>query len=388
MSGNVKRVAVLGASGSIGGSVLDVLDRYGEELGLEIVLLSARSRGRELYDRFRDRKVTVISDDNFGAHGTAAHVKGTEALSKPETYENVDIVVNGIGGIGGTLPSFAAVEAGAKLVTANKESIVAAGKMLLKRAKERSVPVIPVDSEHSAAFQCLLGEDAGSVEKIILTASGGAFRDMSAEEIARTRAADALKHPNWKMGVKVTVDSATLMNKGLEVIEAKRLFGVQNVDIVVHRESVIHALVQFKDGTSKLCMSPPDMRIPIQYALTAPVRREVFAGDAQAVPKGFEALSGLTFSKPDLVRFPCLKLALEVARGDSEYNGAVLCAADETAVSLYMCGAIGFYGINEVVSDALDAFAGGKLSAPEELASIESEVGEYILEKYGGIGCS
>ena len=160
------------------------------------------------------------------------------------------------------------------------------------------------------------------------------------------------------------------------------------MDIVVHRESVIHALVEFKDGTSKLCMSPPDMRIPIQYALTAPARRAVFIDGERAIPKGFGAIEGLTFSKPDTERFPCLKLALYVARGDSEYDGAVLCAADEAAVSLYMCGAIGFYGINEVVSDALDAFSGGKLSAPEELASIEREVREYILEKYGGIGCS
>ena len=385
---DVKRVAVLGASGSIGKSVLDVLARYGEELGLEIALLSARSRGRALYDRFSAENVTVISDDNFGAHGRAVHLKGTELLSLPETYAGIDIVVNGIGGLSGTLPSFAAVAAGAKLVTANKESIVAAGKMLLASAKNKGVPVIPVDSEHSAAFQCLLGEDTESVEKIILTASGGAFRDLGAKEIAYARAADALKHPNWKMGAKVTVDCATLMNKGLEVIEAKRLFGVREVGIAVHRESVIHALVQFKDGTSKLCMSPPDMRIPIQYALTAPKRAAVFIDGDRALPKGFEALTGLTFTEPDLKRFPCLGIALEVARGDSEYDGAVLCAADEAAVSLYMCGAIGFYGINEVVSDALDRFAGGKLAAPEELTSIEREVGEYILEKYGGLGCS
>ena len=385
---DVKRVAVLGASGSIGGSVLDVLARYGEEFGLETVLLSARSRGRALYDKFADKKVTVISDDNFGAHGRAVHLKGVELLSLPETYAGIDIVVNGIGGLSGTLPSFAAVAAGAKLVTANKESIVAAGKMLLASAKNKGVPVIPVDSEHSAAFQCLLGEDAESVEKIILTASGGAFRDLGAKEIVYARAADALKHPNWKMGAKVTVDCATLMNKGLEVIEAKRLFGVREVGIAVHRESVIHALVQFKDGTSKLCMSPPDMRIPIQYALTAPKRAAVFIDGDRALPKGFEALTGLTFTEPDLKRFPCLGIALEVARGDSEYDGAVLCAADEAAVSLYMCGAIGFYGINEVVSDALDRFAGGKLAAPEELTSIERDVGEYILEKYGGFGCS
>lgn len=385
---DVKRVAVLGASGSIGKSVLDVLARYGEEFGLETVLLSARSRGRALYDKFAAENVTVISDDNFGAHGRAVHLKGTELLSLPETYAGIDIVVNGIGGLSGTLPSFAAVAAGAKLVTANKESIVAAGKMLLASAKNKGMPVIPVDSEHSAAFQCLLGEDAESVEKIILTASGGAFRDLGAKEIAYARAADALKHPNWKMGAKVTVDCATLMNKGLEVIEAKRLFGVSEVGIAVHRESVIHALVQFKDGTSKLCMSPPDMRIPIQYALTAPKRAAVFTDGDRALPKGFEALTGLTFTEPDMKRFPCLGIALEVARGDSEYDGAVLCAADEAAVSLYMCGAIGFYGINEVVSDALDRFAGGKLAAPEELTSIEREVGEYILEKYGGFGCS
>ncbi len=388
MSCGRKRVAILGASGSIGGSVLDVLSRYGEELGLEIAVLSARSNGRTLYEKFADKNVTVVSDDIFGAHGKAVHVRGTEILARPEFYEDIDLVVNGIGGLGGVMPSFAAIEAGAALVTANKESIVSAGKMLTERAAMKGVPIIPVDSEHSAVFQCLLGECKGSVAKIILTASGGAFRDKSAAEISGAKAAEALKHPNWKMGVKVTVDSATLMNKGLEVIEAQRLFGVSDVDVVIHRESVIHALVQFKDGTSKLCMSPPDMRIPIQYALTAPERKEVSISGTDAVPKGFEALSGLTFTEPDLERFPCLGIALEVSRRDSEYDGAVLCAADEAAVSLYLCGATGFYGINEVVSDALERFSGGKLSAPDEIESIEREVGEYILEKYGGIGCS
>ena len=377
MSNNLKRVAVLGASGSIGGSVLDVLDRYGEELGLEIALLSARSRGRELYDRFRDRKVTVISDDNFGAHGTAAHVKGTEALSKPETYENIDVVVNGIGGIGGTLPSFAAVEAGAKLVTANKESIVAAGKMLLKRAKERSVPVIPVDSEHSAAFQCLLGEDAGSVEKIILTASGGAFRDMSAEEIARTRAAEALKHPNWKMGVKVTVDSATMANKGLELIEATQLFGLpeEKIDIVVHPQSIVHSMVKFADGSVLAQLAPPSMTFPIQNCLFYPRR---FGGVVPSLD--FSQALRLDFRAPDYGKYKCLRLARACSRRGGILP-AVFNAANEIAVDAFLRERIPFLEIPEIVERTLEAFPPREPETLEDVLAADAEARRIAAER-------
>ena len=266
-------------------------------------------------------------------------------------------------------------------MTANKESVVAFGKHITALKAETGGIIIPLDSEHSAIFQCLLGEDTDSVSKLILTASGGALRDKKREEIAETKAADCLKHPNWSMGVKVTIDSATLMNKGLELIEARNLFGINEVDIKIHRQSVVHGAAAFKDGSLKIYASKPDMRIPIAYALSMPKRYKLpFSEEI-----GLEAVNGFTYTEPDTDRFPCLKLAKVAADYGTDRAGAVLTAADEAAVNAYLRDEIDFYGVSELIEKALERFATGpEIADVYQLHSITDEVKEYILESIGG----
>ena len=375
------KVAVLGATGSIGKQSLAVLSAM-KEYGLKPVLLACKRNSSALVKEYgSDPDITVISDKNSGIVSDCAEYTGTELLDSPETYKGIDLVINGIGGLSGVAPSIAALKAGCTLLTANKESVVAFGKHILALCSDIGGRIIPLDSEHSAIFQCLAGEDIRSVSKLILTASGGALRDKSRREIASTSAKECLKHPNWSMGVKVTIDSATLMNKGLELIEAKNLFGIADVDIRIHRESIVHGAASFKDGSLKIYASKPDMRIPIAYGLGLPKRYKLpFSEEI-----GLEALNGFVFTEPDRERFPCLKIAEAAAAYGTDRAGAVLCAADEVAVDAYLSDKIGFYGISELVGRALERFADG--DEPEnifELNSITEEVREYILESVGG----
>ena len=376
------RVAVLGATGSIGRQSLQVLSEM-KEYGFKIVLLSAYRNSKELVKKFGfDKELTIISEYPSGIAADCRELTGTELLGREEFYRDVDIVINGIGGLSGTAPSMAVLQAGAKLLTANKESVVAFGRRINELKTALSGTIVPLDSEHSAIFQCLLGEEREGIEKLVLTASGGANRDKSKEEIAATTAKECLKHPNWSMGVKVTIDSATLMNKGLELIEAKNLFSIENIDIKIHRQSVVHGAASFRDGSLKVYASKPDMRIPIAYALSAPERYKLSFSDGI----GLEALNGFVFEEPDEERFPCLKIAKEAASYNTDRAGAVLCAADDIAVRLYLEGAIGFYDISAIAERALARFAEGKeLSDLNDLNSITEEVREYILENTGGL---
>lgn len=379
----MKKIAILGATGSIGKQVLDVLgDDY------QVALLSCNQNGMQLRDAFSNQSgVKIISNSSYEVApcDRNEHVFNTNVLNDPKTYEGIDIVVNGIGGIWGIEPSFAILESGAKLITANKETFVACGYLFMERAralgKKVGVDIIPIDSEHSAVWQCLRGEDWSSLEKVTLTASGGAFRDLSKEEISSLKANDALNHPTWKMGKKVTVDSATLMNKGFEIIEAKHLFSCDNIDVVIHRESLIHSLVTFKDGCSKLQFSAPDMRLPISYALTEPARKNC---DLALNVPSLLSLAGLTFSLPDYDKFPLLKIASEVAKIPCDYPSAVMCVSDEVCVELYLKDKISFYGISDIISKALQKFSVGKIENPADVTSIYYEVREYILSIIGG----
>lgn len=384
---NKQKIAILGATGSIGTQVRQVL---GNEY--VIALVSANKQGRRLRDEFANypSAVRIYSNDDYPVDGSDAnkHFHTTRALGDPATFDGIDVVVNGISGFAGIAPSFAALRAGAKLITANKETFVAGGGLFMRMAKELGAKVgeriLPIDSEHSAIWTCLNGEESDCVDGITITASGGAFRDLSKEEISRTNYKDALNNPNWKMGKKVTVDTATLMNKGFELIEAKHLFGTNNVKAVVHRESLIHASVTFRDGTSKLVYYAPDMRIPIQYALTHPKRCPV-----TGAPLALDicALSNLTFSEPDRDKFPCFALAEKVLASESDYLGAVFCVADEVAVDLYLNGKLNFYGISDAVECALNKFNCGIIESVEDILSIEREVREYIICKFGGEEC-
>lgn len=379
-----KRIAILGATGSIGRQVLSVIgDEY------EIKLLSANVNGELLAKEFFHYRepITIVSNSKYSvsSEDSNIHIHSTECLSDKDTYKNIDVIVNGISGIDGVLPSFAALESGAKLVTANKETFVSAGYLFMARAKDLGATlgerIIPIDSEHSSVWQCLRGENLNCVESITLTASGGAFRDLTKEEIALKKASDALNHPTWTMGKKVTIDSATLMNKGFEIIEATHLFNNKNIDVIVHRESLIHAVVTFKDGCSKLLFSAPDMRLPISYALTEPERVKV---DKTLKNPSLFSLSGLRFTVPDYGKFPCLKIASEVAKEASDYRAAVMCASDEVGVELYLKDLISFYGISDIISKCLAHFVSGKIEKPSDVISIYKSVREYILSVVGG----
>lgn len=360
----MRKIAILGATGSVGRQCLDVIRENPAEW--EVVLLSA----------YKNDELLSQYSLEFPSAKTV-NAKNAELLACPETYEGADIVFNAIGGMAGLKPTFAVAESGAILATANKESIVSAGELL---KKEYQGVILPVDSEHSALFQCMQGETAP--KKLVLTASGGPFRTWEKERIATVTAEDALRHPTWKMGKKVTVDSASMMNKGFEVIEAKRLFGDYPVEVLVHPESVVHALVQFADGIYKAILSAPDMKDPIRYALGYPNRRN------HANDLNFERYSALHFEQPNFEKFPALSLAVEAERG-GDYVGTVLSAADEVAVELFLNGKVSFYGMSDLVADAVRYFGQGKIRDLSDVLRMEREVKEYTLTKAqaGGFGC-
>ena len=351
------RVGILGSTGSIGRQTLAVIDNHRDLFSVE--LLSCKSNVALLNKQVaKYQPNTIISGESA-------------LLAEPDTYKNCDVVVNGISGLAGLKPTLAVILSPARLATANKESLVAFGEGVMSLAKKHDKKLIPVDSEHSAIYQCL--EDNSNVEKLILTASGGAFRGKPREELQKLTAKDALKHPTWVMGTKVTIDSATLMNKGFELIEAKHLFNTKNIEVLIHNESIIHSLVEYKDGAVKALLSSPDMIMPIQYALTAPNR--YFTSMA---PLKLHELGALTFSSPNKDNFPCLQIAEEVLANGNDYEGAIMTATDELAVKLYIENKIGFYDISDMINAALNYFGKGNISSVEDVTRIEREVKAYF----------
>ena len=335
-------LSLLGATGSIGRQTLDVA----EHLGLEVCALAAGKRVRELEDaarRFRP-KLAVLYDDKAAAElriklaDTETKVlSGMGGLLEAASFPEADTVLAAMSGAVGLRPALRALEAGKKLALANKETLVCAGNLVTALAKERGLPLLPVDSEHSAIFQCLQG--GGEVRRILLTASGGPFRTLGREALKTVTREDALKHPNWAMGPKITVDSATLMNKGLEFIEAMWLFGLppEKITVLVHPQSVVHSAVEFADGAVIAQLGTPDMRLPIQLALTWPERKP-----SPAPALDLTKTAPLTFEEPDLRRFPCLALAMECAGHKGTADCAVMNAANEEAVGAFLRGQIGF----------------------------------------------
>lgn len=354
-----KRIAVLGSTGSIGTQTLDVVRHHPDRF--EVVALAAGSRIDLLVEQALEfqPKGVAVADESLAEEARrrlpeSIAVWGGEAgLIEAAAGEETDTVVSAIVGIAGLKPTLAAVRAGIPVALANKESLVAAGHLVMAEARAKGVPVIPVDSEHSALFQCLNGEPADAVDKLILTASGGAFRDRRREELASVTVADALQHPNWSMGAKVTIDSATLANKGLEVMEARWLFDVSydKIDVLLHDESVIHSMVQFADGSVMAQLGTPDMRLPIQYALTWPERL-----DSPASRLDLAAIGSLRFRRADFDRFPMLRLAYEAGRAGGTLP-AVFNAANEMAVQLFMQERIAFLDIERITERVMDAHA-------------------------------
>lgn len=358
-----RRIAILGSTGSIGTQTLDVIRRHRDMF--EVELISARRNSELLVRQARefDAANVVICDESLyktvsdSLADTDCKVwAGIDSLCSLAGSSNVDIVVGAMVGFSGLRPTLAALEAGKIVALANKETLVAAGSIVTRVMREHEAVILPVDSEHSAIFQCLLGAQGNEVEKIHLTASGGPFRTWERQKIAAARACDALKHPNWDMGAKVTIDSATMMNKGFEVIEAKWLFDVDpsRINVVVHPESIIHSMVEFADGAVIAQMGCPDMREPIGLALSFPQR--ITVGNRKL---DFAELGSLSFEKPDLKRFPCLRLAYEaIERGGNA--PCALNAANEVAVAAYLKDEISFYDIakiNEKCLSSLDFVA-------------------------------
>ncbi len=344
----MRGLAVLGSTGSIGRQTLEIVRAFPERL--EVVALAGGkniSLLKEQVAEFRPR--LVFAELLSGGEG----VSGASYLSLEEiaSHPDVDLVVVATSGKAGLGPTLAAIGAGKTVALANKEVLVMAGEIVTAEAQCHEAEIMPIDSEHSAIWQCLRGEEKKGISKLVLTASGGPFRSSSPAQLASVTPEEALNHPTWQMGVKVTIDSATLMNKGMEVIEARWLFDIpfSQIEVVIHPQSIIHSVVEFIDGSAKAQLSPPDMRLPIQYALAYPDRWE--GPFSRALD--FAEIGSLDFEPVDLDRFPCLKLAREAGESGGTYP-AVLSAADEVAVELFLTRKIGFQDISAVVAKTLD----------------------------------
>jgi 1-deoxy-D-xylulose-5-phosphate reductoisomerase len=352
----MKRIVILGSTGSIGTQALDVIGRSDE---LEVVALAAARSFDALTKQAEEHGVRRIALADETAAARAAEqwtggevLAGAEGLVELITATDCDLVLNALMGSAGLGPTVAALGEGIDLALANKESLVVGGELVTTLAEATGASIIPVDSEHSALYQLVNAEhQPGTIDKLVLTASGGPFRGRTKQELEHVTREQALAHPTWDMGGKITIDSATLMNKGLEVIEAQRLFGVPlgSIDVVVHPQSIIHALVHLNDGASLAHMGYPDMRVPISYALHYPER-----ADVPVKPLDLADLHELTFEQPDEETFPCLRLAREAA-GAGGTAPCVLNAANEMAVQAFLDGEIGFTAIAEVIERALDA---------------------------------
>ena len=356
----VKQLCILGSTGSIGTQTLDVVHSYPERFG--VYAICAHRSINTLIAQAREFKpeVVCIADESLYEPLCEALKDldckvwaGSDAIAEVVTMPSIDIVVAAMVGYAGLRPTIEAIKAGKTIALANKETLVVAGEIICDLALQHHTPILPVDSEHSAIFQSLVGEDRSEIEKILLTASGGPFRTFSLEQMRTVTAADALKHPNWEMGAKITIDSASMMNKGFEVIEAKWLFGVpvEKIQVLVHPQSIVHSAVQFTDGAIKAQLGAPDMRLPIQYALSFPERL------ASDFPRAdLFALKDLTFEEPDLNRFPNLGLAYEAMRRGGNIP-CVLNAANEVVNLAFREGRCGFLQMSDVIRETMEKAA-------------------------------
>jgi 1-deoxy-D-xylulose-5-phosphate reductoisomerase len=372
----VKGVSILGSTGSIGRQTLEVIDAAPDHF--RVVALAASRNIERLAQQARRSKpaLAAIVDESLASEletrlaGTGIRViAGQAGLEEAAALSEAQIVVGAISGIAGLAPVLAAITARKRLALANKEPLVAAGGIVMSEARRCGAQIIPVDSEHSALFQCLLGQRREDVRRLILTASGGALRDLPLEELKAVTPQRALAHPTWRMGPKVTIDSATLMNKGLEVIEAHWLFGVpvERIEVVLHRQSIVHSLVEFVDGAVLAQLSQPDMRLPIQYALSFPERPAVRWGGLEIAQAG-----ELTFGEVELARYPCLRLAYAAARQGGTAP-AVMNAANEVAVSAFLAGTIGFMDIPRIIEAVLDRCPPAAADTLEAVIAADSE---------------
>ena len=358
----MKRLALLGATGSIGMQTLDVLRTCLPDVKVDVLTAGSNVKALlPLIDEFKPSMVCLVDEEQANVFCEVFY--GKDGLDYVAANSKADVVVNALVGKAGLSPTLAAINAGKDVALANKETLVTAGSLVMSLAKQKGVRITPIDSEHSAIWQCLQGEKLENVEKIILTASGGPFRTWEEAQIKKATAKDALKHPNWKMGSKITIDSATLMNKGLEFIEAMWLFDKKpdEIEIVIHPQSIIHSMVQFIDGSVTAVLGLPDMRLPILYALTGPDRAY-----APYPRTDFRVLKDLTFEEPNFYNFPCLNLAIEAAKKGG-IHPAVMNYVNEWAVGQFLHGKMIFYDISNAISDALANTPDKQISSIEDV---------------------
>lgn len=376
----MKNIAILGSTGSIGTQTLEVVRNNPD---LKVVALAAGSSVEKLEEQIREfspRIAALWSEEAAAdlkvriADTKTRVVSGMDGLLEIAMIPESEVLVTAIVGMIGIRPTIAAIEAGKTIALANKETLVTAGHIIMPLAAKKNVPILPVDSEHSAIFQSLNGEPKDRIEKILLTASGGPFRGKTREELSKVRLEDALKHPNWSMGRKITIDSSTLVNKGLEVMEVKWLFDVEldRIQVVVHPQSILHSAVQFVDGAIIGQMGAPDMKLPIQYALFYPDRRPM-----EGKRVDFFELGSMTFEKPDMETFTGLKLAYKAARTGGSLP-TVFNAANERAVALFLDGKIPYLAIPELIGEAMESHHVVEAPSVEEILAAESETYEFI----------
>lgn len=371
-----QRICILGSTGSIGTQALDVIRQHPDLY--EVYALTANTNYEKLAEQarqFHPNSVVIANDAYYQklkdllADTDVKVFAGKDSLDEIVEFPQVDVVLAALVGFAGLAPTIHAIRAHKKVCLANKETLVVAGEIILHLVAQHHASLIPVDSEHSAIFQCLVGEDMNEVDKILLTCSGGPFRKLPKEKLETVTAADALKHPTWKMGAKITIDSATLMNKGFEVMEAKWLFGVpaDRIQVLIHPQSIVHSAVQFMDGAVKAQLGVPDMRLPIQYAFSFP-QRLTLDGDRLNL---FETKK-LEFFEPDMDRFPCLRLAYEAIHKGGNMP-CILNAANEVANAAFRQGKLSFYGMADVIEKTMQQATYDKAPSMQALFATDSE---------------
>ncbi|ABY94872.1 1-deoxy-D-xylulose 5-phosphate reductoisomerase [Thermoanaerobacter thermohydrosulfuricus] len=380
----MKKVIILGSTGSIGTQTLDVIKNFRENF--EIVGLTAYNNVELLSKQIREfnPKVVAVKDEDKANQLRENLKKNVEILTGSKGLQEIvkydaDLVVVAVEGIAGLIPTVTAIQRGKDIALANKEVLVTAGQIVMDLVKKKDITLLPVDSEHSAILQCLRGNDKKEVSRLILTASGGPFRGKKKEDLRKVTVNEALNHPNWKMGKKITIDSATLMNKGFEVIEAKWLFDISEdkIDVIVHPQSIIHSMVEYIDGSVIAQLAAADMRIPIQYALNYPTRNYINGINFL----DFSLTTQLTFEKPDLETFRCLSLAYEALKIGGTMT-TVLNAADEIAVSLFLNKKIEFLQIAEIIEESMKEHNNIQNPTLDDIINVDKEVKEKIAKKY------
>ena len=383
----MKKITILGVTGSIGTQTLDVIRK--DINNLSIVGISANTnfdKVIQVIEEFEPKYVAMMDEEAYlklkryckDKKISTEVLQGIEGLNYISTLPEVDIVVTSVVGMIGLVPTMKAIHSGKDIALANKETLVAAGALVMEAAKKNNVKILPVDSEHGAIFQCLQGNKLDAVNKIILTASGGPFRGKNKEQLVEVKPDDALKHPKWNMGKKISIDSSTLMNKGLEVIEAHWLFGVayENIQVVVHPQSIIHSMVEYNDGSVIAQMSSTDMRLPIQYAINYPKRENAVIDRLDIYNMG-----NLTFEKPDTDTFKCLNLAYKAGKMGGNMP-AIMNAANEVAVELFLDYKIKYLEIEDIIEKSMERFKHHINPNLEDILEIDLKVREYVRKKY------